>query len=161
MSDLTSCVVKKHNFITIANVKVGTLDRDTPKPGKQKACKDSTIEIKTVHTPVVSRFATGIDTFPQFANILEIVSIQPFMTKIKMQHQTYFFLKVLKFSTIGHHRSLWYVDQKKSNEICYIQPKDVHQVQVMIAKHGELDEKFDVIVSRLGRAPILNAPLKA
>ena len=30
-----------------------------------------------------------------------------------------------------------------------------HQVQIMI---GELDEKYDAIVARLGRAPILYAP---
>lgn len=71
-SDLKSCVVKKHKFITIANITVGTRARDTPAPGKQKACKDSDIELKTDATPMSSRNAGPNDEVPQFATVLDI-----------------------------------------------------------------------------------------
>ena len=161
LASFSTCIVKKHKYITIANIKVGTRERDTPKNGKSKACRDADIEIKTNSTPTVTK--TGIEgcEMPQFGTVLDIYSVQPFMNTNNMKEKTYFFLKVLKFSTVGHHRSLWYVDRAADNEIIFIQPKDVHQVQVMMAKHGELDERFDVVVARLGRAPILNAPLIA
>lgn len=94
-SDLKSCVVKKHKFITIANITVGTRARDTPAPGKQKACKDSDIELKTHATPMSSRNAGPNDEVPQFATVLDIFSVQPFMKQKKMKHQVYFKYEVI------------------------------------------------------------------
>jgi hypothetical protein len=64
-----------------------------------------------------------------------------------------------KFKTVGHHRSLWCIKRDEENEERFIEPNEINQVQIMTATHGELDENLEVIVSRLGRAPIIYAPL--
>ena len=152
-------VMKSHRFVTIGNIQVGTVARDTPSNGKKKACRDSDIELESKSIPKFTRHAVNGDPTPKFASILDIVSIKPFM-KAEWKHQTYYFLKVIKYNTKGHFRSNWYVDRLSGCEIVWIQPKDVHQVQVMTAKSGELNEKYDVIAARLGRASILLPPLR-
>ena len=110
--------------------------------------------MKSRSIPEFSRHAVSGDPSPKFASIMEIISIKPF-TKKSWKHQTYYFLQIIKFDTKGHFRSNWYVDRMLNCEVMWIQPKDIHQVQVMMAKSGELKEKYDVVAARLGRAPIL------
>ena len=158
-ADFDKSVMKSHRFITIGNIKVGTMKRDTPSFGKKKASRDSDIELKSTSIPEFTRHAVNGDISPKFASILEIVSIKPF-TNHNWKHQTYYFLQIIKFDTKGHFRSNWYVDRLLNCEVKWIQPKEIHQVQVMMAKSGELNEKYDVVAARLGRAPILLPPLR-
>lgn len=94
------CIVQQHQFVTIGNIKIGNIEREK----KSKNCKDSTIELKPKERIPFSRISKRLEQ-PQFASVLQIISIQPFRDADK-KHKTYFFIKIGKFKTVGHHRSL-------------------------------------------------------
>ena len=69
-----------------------------------------------------------------------------------------------KRRTIGHYRSLWYIDETENSleddysTPDFYEPDEIIQAQVVVAQHGELPEGHTSVM-RLGRGCIVYAPL--
>jgi hypothetical protein len=171
--------VEDSQILSYKKIRVGNSVFSTKKLGEGNKRADCYMELKPkvqkkhsqhfVDQPVVRQRARARQrvaaepVIPQFAICQDIYSIHPFQSGEFKDHVVYYFA-CTRLKTLGHHRSLWYVDlseegiEDSSTEL--MNPNDFMELQGMVAQHGDLEDGQKSVM-RIGRDTILYAPLNA
>jgi hypothetical protein len=153
--DLESCVIKSFKKIRCGNCVLSI-------PNNNKT-DDSYIHLKNSSWCSTNSIKYNGGTMPLFSQCIGIYSIEPFKSGV-LKNNVYYYFLCSRRTTLGHHRSLWYIDETADGldsdhaAPIYFDASEIIQVQVVVAQHGELPIGHRSVM-RVGRDCIVYAPL--